>query len=232
MAARAGQYVKGGVDDGCGPSPVLISRVISSITPPNAPSPLGESVSRETLHRLRAYVELLSRWNKTVNLMARNEETNIWDRHIGDSLRLRELIPTDAISAVDLGSGAGLPGLVLAIATGLPFTLVEADHRKAAFLHEAVRITHASAGVLCCRIEALPLEQYPVIVARGLAPLSRLLAYAHRLLAPGGVGIFPKGQGVEAEIRDARREWRFVATRHVGTREGSCVLRISDIVHV
>ena len=110
-------------------------------------------VSRETQERLEAFTALLLAWNRTINLIARGDEANVWQRHIVDSLQLIPHIPAQANSAIDLGSGGGLPGLVLAIATGLPFTLIESDQRKCAFLREATRATAAQVTVLCERIE-------------------------------------------------------------------------------
>lgn len=199
---------------------------------------MPDSVSRETTARLRNYVALLLRWNATINLVGRADADpdTVWDRHIADSLRLLPLMPADATTTTDLGSGAGLPGLVLAVATGVPFALVEADRRKAAFLLEAARVTAAPVVVHCARIETAPfapifLDPAPVVTARALAPLARLLDYAGPLLAPGGVCLFPKGAGAEAEIADARRRgWRFRVDRHDDPEvPGSTILRIADL---
>lgn len=192
-----------------------------------------ESLSSETMDRLRNYVTLLLRWNAAINLIGRSDAGQVWARHITDCLRLQPLIPPGTTTAIDLGSGAGLPGLVLAIATDVPFALVEADRRKAAFLLEAARVTAAPVTVHCARIEAIRLAPAPLVTARALAPLARLLDYAQPLLAPGGVCLFPKGAGADAEIADARREWRFTVERHDGaTAPGSTVLRISDLARV
>ncbi len=190
-----------------------------------------ESVSRETMDRLRNYVALLLRWNATINLVGRGDADLLWTRHVADSLRLAPLVPPGADAATDLGSGAGLPGLVLAVVTGVPFALVEADRRKAAFLLEAARVTAAPVTVHCIRIEAAQLPPAPLVTARALAPLPRLLDYAYPLLAPGGACLFPKGAGADAEIAAARHQgWRFTVERHDDpAAPDSTVLRIADL---
>jgi len=194
-------------------------------------NPMLASVSGGTMDRLRTYVALLLRWNATINLVGGTDAGVVWDRHVADCLRLLPLVPGRATAATDLGSGAGLPGLVLAIATGTPFALVESDRRKAAFLIEAARVTAASAAIHCARIEAVQLAPAALVTARALAPLSRLLDYAHPLLAPGGTGLFPKGAGADAEIADARRAgWQFTVEKHDDPDvPGSTILRISDL---
>ena len=167
---------------------------------------------------LRAYAALLRRWTARINLVSRADATQIdgvqiWERHVLDSLRLLALIPAGTMRAIDLGSGAGLPGLVLAAASGIHFDLVEADRRKAAFLMEAKRATGAPVAIHCARIESLAeslaLPAAGLVTARALAPLERLLGLAAPLLAPGGVGLFPKGARAGEEIAAARRRWRF-----------------------
>ncbi|HEX7200391.1 MAG TPA: RsmG family class I SAM-dependent methyltransferase [Dongiaceae bacterium] len=134
---------------------------------------------------------------------------------------------------MDLGSGGGLPGLVLAIATGRPFHLVEADQRKAAFLREAARATAAPATIHACRIEALDLPPAPVITARALAALTVLLGMAHRFLAPGGICVFPKGRSVTDELTQAAAEWHMVITQTASSTDpAATLLRISEIRRV
>lgn len=161
--------------------------------------------------RLRAYAALLARWTQRISLVSRGDENQIWQRHVQDSLRLADLIPPGTPRGIDLGSGAGLPGLVLALATGIQFDLVESDRRKAAFLLEAQRLTGAPVRVHAERIELLPLDPAPLITARALAPLPRLLELAAPLLARGGTCLFPKGISVEDELVAARLGWQFDA---------------------
>jgi 16S rRNA (guanine527-N7)-methyltransferase len=188
---------------------------------------LSESLSEAVEARLRAYAALLARWTQRINLVSRADAGQIWERHVQDSLLLLPLIPAGVERAIDLGSGAGLPGLVLAVASGIHFDLVEADRRKAAFLQEAQRVTGADVTVHCARIEALSLAPALLVTARALAPLETLLGLAAPLLAPDGVGLFPKGARAEAEIEAARRIWRFELGR-AGTAE-SPILVVSGL---
>lgn len=189
-----------------------------------------QGVSRETRERLTAYVDLLLRWQRTINLISPRDIDQVWTRHIADSLQLASLIPADTDRAIDLGSGAGLPGLVLAIATGLPFDLVEADHRKAAFLREAARIAGAPATIHAARVDAVSLAPAPLVTARALAPLATLLHWASPLLAPGGFCLFPKGRGAEDELTAAAAQWQMHVHRTPSRTDPSAtILRISEI---
>lgn len=191
-----------------------------------------------TLHvehhaRLDRFVDLLRLWNRTINLVSEASAPEIWDRHVHDSLQCVPLIPPNANRGIDLGSGAGFPGLVLAIATDLPFDLIEADQRKAAFLREAARITQTAVTVHACRIDAAPVAPAPLVTARALAPLPQLLALAAPLLQPEGVCLFPKGARVDGELTAAKRKWHMqidaVPSR---TAPGAVVLRISELARV
>lgn len=167
-------------------------------------------VSRETLARLEAYVALLASWSTRINLVGRDTLADPWRRHILDSAQLQPLVPRVAHSLVDLGSGAGLPGLVLAI-LGLPVVpvveLVEADSRKCAFLAEATRVTGARVAIRQTRIEALPARPFDVVTARALAPLDRLLSLAHPFLAADSLCLFLKGARAGDELTLAGRHW-------------------------
>ena len=168
--------------------------------------------------------------NRRINLISPRDIELVWTRHIADSLQLAALIPPDTDRAIDLGSGAGLPGLVLAIATGIPFDLVEADHRKAAFLREAARLTGAAATVHATRIEAATIAPARLVTARALAPLATLLGWASKLLAPGGICLFPKGRGAEDELTAAAAQWQMQVHRTPSRTDPSAtILRISEI---
>ena len=185
-------------------------------------------VSRETRDRLNAYAALLRRWNARINLVS--EVADLETRHIADCSQLAGLVPPAAEPAMDLGSGAGLPGLVLAVVTGRRFILVEADRRKAAFLAEAARVTAAPVEVRAARIEAAGLPMTSLVVARALAPLPRLLALAAPLLAPDGTCVFLKGAGAEAEVEAARTDWQFGCERfRSGTAPDATVLRLTGV---
>ena len=133
-------------------------------------------VSRETLARLRAYVALVEKWQARVNLISPATLPDIWHRHIRDSAQLVPLLPGTAPSIMDIGSGAGFPGLVLAIMTDSPVTLVESDQKKSIFLQTVIRECGVRATVLAQRVEALDPQDVDVITARALAPVDRLLA--------------------------------------------------------
>ena len=169
-------------------------------------------VSRETLNRLEAYAALLIRWSARINLVGRNTLVDLWRRHILDSAQLQAVFPDSARSVIDLGSGAGLPGLVLAILGAPGVELVEADSRKAAFLREAARIAEADVTIRSCRIQAVPPHPVDVVTARACAPLDRLLGLAEPFLGPGSECLFLKGERVEDELTLARKHWTMTAT--------------------
>ncbi len=167
-------------------------------------------VSRETLERLGAYADLLGKWQNTVNLVAPSTLPDLWRRHMLDSAQLAPRLREESRSpptVADLGSGAGFPGLVLAVVTGFPMLLVEADARKCAFLREAVRVTEAPASVLNARIEALaPGEAVAdIVVARAVAPLEDLCFLAG-FLHPRCC-LFLKGRNWRRELTAARKRW-------------------------
>jgi 16S rRNA (guanine527-N7)-methyltransferase len=174
-------------------------------------------VSRETLERLDAFVPLLLKWQQAVQLVAPSTLPNLWTRHIADSLQLLDLA-YDAKIWVDLGTGGGFPGLVLAIARakepGWLMHLVESDTRKAAFLREAARVTGAPAKVHHERIEsaAKRLGKIDVVTARALAALPRLIDLAGPLLEQGARGIFLKTQYVGEELTEATKSWTMNST--------------------
>jgi 16S rRNA (guanine527-N7)-methyltransferase len=177
----------------------------------------GETVSRETWERLEQFVDLLLRRQRTTNLVASSTIPQVWTRHIADSLQLLALAPT-AARWIDLGAGGGFPGMVIACALagepGAQVHLVESVQKKAAFLRAAAADLELPAIVHAQRIEdfaATTSERFDVVTARALAPLDRLLGYAIPLLKRGSVGLFPKGQDVEAELTQASKSWTIEA---------------------
>jgi 16S rRNA (guanine527-N7)-methyltransferase len=187
-------------------------------------------MTSDTTIRLRLFADLLRYWNATLNLIGANDAATVWDRHIADSLQLATLIPAGTNRAIDLGTGGGFPGLVLAIATGVAFDLIESDRRKASFLRTAILETAASATVHNCRIEDARVAPATVITARALAPLPRLLPLAARLLAPGGICLFLKGTKLAEELTAAAGDWAMVADRIPSqTSPGGAVLRLSGL---
>ena len=189
--------------------------------------------SAEVTDRLRIYHALLLRWTARINLIARTDADEIWQRHILDSAQLGPFLPAPAAELVDLGSGAGFPGLVLAITTGWQVHLVESDQRKAAFLREAARATAAPAVVHPLRAEALKLPPVPVVTARALAPLAALLPLAAPLLRPDGICLFPKGATANDELTAAANGWQMRVERFPSqTSAGATILRLSEIRRV
>jgi 16S rRNA (guanine527-N7)-methyltransferase len=175
------------------------------------------TVSRETVAHLDAYVTLLRRWQGIKNLIAPSTLDHIWTRHIADSAQLIPLL-RGAKTIVDLGSGAGFPGLVLAIdckgKPGVHVHLVESNGRKASFLREVVRMTGAPATIHAIRIEDFT-RSWPgradLVTARALAPLSELLELSGDLLKTGVKAMFLKGQDIEAELTEATKCWNIRA---------------------
>jgi 16S rRNA (guanine527-N7)-methyltransferase len=183
-----------------------------SAVPPEVQTELEQlsNVSRETLERLATYHELLHKWQARINLVSANTLPDAWRRHFIDSAQLWPLLPKEAKVITDLGSGAGFPGLVLAILgqerAGFRVHLVESDQRKGAFLREVIRATGAPAEVHTVRIEQAEPWVSDVVTARALAPLDRLLPLAAPFLGPGGVALFLKGKSAQSELT-AAREW-------------------------
>ena len=168
-------------------------------------------VSRETQNALDRFAALLLRWNATINLVAKSDEPFLWERHIADLLQLVPLVKSRPLRGIDLGSGGGFPGLILALASGIPFDLIEADQRKVAFLREAIRATGAPVRVHAARIEFAKVAPAPLITARAVAPLSKLLTLAYPLLVPGGVCLFLKGANANVELTHASTQWQMQA---------------------
>lgn len=180
--------------------------------------------------RLTIYAKLIAHWSPRINLVAPRDLPRLWDRHITDAAQLVPLIPPAARSIADLGSGAGLPGLVLAILTGLPTHLVERDRRKAAFLREAVRATAATATVHAADAATLPPLHADLVTARALAPLPALLPLVAVHLAPGGAVLLPKGAAVEAELTAAAPLWTMRVERFPSrTDPAATILRLTEV---
>lgn len=166
-------------------------------------------VSRETLDALVTYAALLEKWQKRINLVGPRTVADLWSRHFLDSAQLVSLIPPGAKRLVDLGSGAGFPGLVLCILTGLETHLIESDTRKCAFLREAGRAAGVSSRltVHARRAESIELPPADVISARALAPLPDLLALAAPFWGAETQGLFLKGKRYEEELTAAKYGW-------------------------
>ena len=191
------------------------------------------SVSHETLGRLGVYLDLLGRWNARINLVSQATLADPWRRHILDSVQLRDDLGDVTGPVADLGSGAGLPGMVLAIMGQAPVFLLESDQRKCAFLRTVARETATAVTIREGRIEANPGIGAEAIVARACAPLARLLELAEPHLGAGGRAVLLKGRTIEAEIEEARLHWSFDARRRPSmTDPDGCILRLENIARV
>jgi 16S rRNA (guanine527-N7)-methyltransferase len=172
------------------------------------------NVSRETFERLEIYVDLLAKWNQRINLVAKSTLKEAWTRHIADSLQVFRALDHPAADWMDLGSGGGFPGLVVAIAAGdtgnpMQVTMVESDQRKATFLRTVLRETGTQGTVIAQRIEQVDPFGANIVSARALADLTTLMGFADRHLAPGGHCLFQKGKNWKSEVQSARTVWQF-----------------------
>lgn len=173
-------------------------------------------VSRETLERLTIYAEMLIKWQRRINLVGSSTIDHLWTRHFADSLELRDHAPSEAKNWLDIGSGAGFPGLVIA-ACGQPkdlkIDLVESNGKKCAFLREVSRCIKVQVSIHNCRIEAIDSQaiqdmSLDVVTARALAPLELLLDLAEQPLKCGALGVFPRGQDIEEELTACAKYWK------------------------
>ena len=194
------------------------------------------NVSRETQERLDIYLELLLKWSPKINLVSQDSLKDAAKRHFGDSLQVASLCPINAKTWVDLGSGGGFPGAVVAIALGeqdIDITLIESDQRKATFLRTVSRETKTPFVVIAERIENVPPMKSDVISARALAPLEELLGFAERHLAPTGVAFFMKGGSWRTEVDAAQKKWRFTCEAHTSvTHPDAAILEIGGLSRV
>jgi len=198
----------------------------------------GLNVSRETFLRLKEYEKLLFKWNAKINLVSRSTLDNFWNRHVLDSAQFLSSVGEKAGKWVDLGSGGGLPGLVVAILSDEiepvnKLFLVEADVRKAVFLKTVCRELGLKVEVYNNRIEELPPMSANIVSARALAPLKTLCLYAKNHLEKGGVAVFAKGENWKAELVEAQKKWIFSYEAVKSTlHEGSVVLVLRGIKSV
>jgi 16S rRNA (guanine527-N7)-methyltransferase len=190
-------------------------------------------VSRETLEGLRRYADILVKWQKSVNLVSPDSLKDLWRRHMLDSAQLRPHLPPEAQSLVDLGSGAGFPGLVLAI-LGVPDVhLIESDARKCVFLAEAARAAGLPPGnpvIHPARLEDVIDLKADIVTARACAPLARLLTYAEPFLHVDSTCLFLKGGRVEEELTEAAKTWRMQVERFPSLSDPSgTILRMKQV---
>lgn len=165
------------------------------------------TLSDHQISQFETYAELLKEWQKTINLVGPKTLDDIWGRHFLDSAQLWPLIPANSHRLVDLGSGAGFPGLVLAI-MGMPEVhLIESDQRKAAFLRECARQVALPVMVHAKRLEQVNVTKADVLTARALAPLTDLLDWGQKFVSHCSIGLFPKGEKAAEELEAAQKIW-------------------------
>jgi 16S rRNA (guanine527-N7)-methyltransferase len=192
-------------------------------------------VSRETRDRLSHYAELLLRWNHAINLVANGSLRDLWNRHFLDSAQLLPQLPGQGVDSgdlVDFGSGAGFPGLVLAIMGADHVHLIERDGRKCAFLREVAYKT--AAPVTVHSMDIAKIKPWPVkaVTARAFAPLSTLLPLAAPFIEQGALGLFLKGKALDDELTQASKEWRITADRVPSASDpAGCILRVRKLGH-
>lgn len=192
-------------------------------------------VSRETQDKLDLYLALLIKWSPKINLVSPASLKDAAKRHFQDSLQLSSLAPERVTSWVDMGSGGGFPGAVVAIVMkenydAFSMTLIESDQRKAAFLRTVSRETQTPFQVIAQRVEDVAPQNADVISARALASLSELCQFTERHMAAGGTALFPKGETWGQEVEDAQKQWRFTFKAHKSvTNDRAAILEIGGL---
>ena len=195
-------------------------------------------ISALAAERLQVFIELLVKWNAAINLVSPTSLADVWARHVADSAQVLDFAPVRRRRWLDLGAGAGFPGVVVSLIAAdtdnpVDVTLVESDQRKAAFLSTVSRETGVPMSVQAARIEAIAPQKADIVSARALAPLVKLCAFADRHLAPEGTSLFLKGGHYEAEIEEARRVWSFALdVRASSTDPSGAVLIMKDLRRV
>ena len=190
------------------------------------------NVSRETLARLKAYAGLLTDWNTRHNLVSARSLEDLWRRHFWDSAQLAPLIPPSAKTMVDLGSGAGFPGLVLAemLRGKIAVTLYEATAKKCAFLTAAAQRMELPVTIRNTRMEDARPEPFDVVTARACAPLPKLLTYAQRFTGPNSVCLLLKGQNLGSELTESHKYWKMKARQIPSLTDASgIILELRDL---
>ncbi|MEO1659793.1 MAG: 16S rRNA (guanine(527)-N(7))-methyltransferase RsmG [Pseudomonadota bacterium] len=192
------------------------------------------NVSRETLDRLSLIIQELDAWRQKINLIGPSEFDQVWRRHVLDSWQLFAHIPEGA-KTVDLGSGSGFPGLVLAAGFAHQeshMTMIESVGKKCAFLRAAIQSAKLQANVIHGRVESVNSVQAQCVTARAFAPLPKLLAYAEPWLTNGAYGVFPKGRRWQEELTAAQESWRFSYEAIPSMSGDGAILKISEVSRV
>lgn len=195
-------------------------------------------VPPQSLPKLVEFQKILCSFNNTINLVSKTDIQHIWKRHIVDSAQIYSVARKNILTWLDIGSGGGLPGLVLAcifdaVRPEITVNLVESDQRKATFLREASRLLELSTVVVCGEIQEIPAINCDVISARAVAPLAKLLSMSENHLSPNVDCIFLKGSCAVAEIASARNEWFFdMSIKQSRTSPDSSILHLSNVRRV
>jgi 16S rRNA (guanine527-N7)-methyltransferase len=190
---------------------------------------VGQSVSRETYERIEAYVERLKSGNERQNLVSASTTEHLWGRHILDSAQLARFEPASGASWVDIGSGAGLPGIIIACLAQGPVTLIEPRRLRAEFLAETVQVLGLKVTVERAKAENVR-GRFDVITGRAVAPLDRFLGISHHLSHAGTVWVLPKGRNAKSELAEARRNWQCEACEATSiTDPESTILVLSGV---
>ena len=192
------------------------------------------NVSDETLAKYKAWYDLLTRWNSRINLVGSSTLNNFWLRHALDSHQLYACLPAETKTIIDMGAGAGFPGIALAILLqenqDASVTLVESNGKKCNFLRTVIRELGLPANVLQQRIEEVTPNKYDVVTARAFAPLPKLLTYAHPFWGEATRGVFPKGESWDADVKAAEVDWDFeLRIKPSITDEQAQIILIEDL---
>ena len=171
-------------------------------------------VSRETFDRLKSYEQLLLKWQSKINLIGPDTVANVWNRHFVDSLQLLPLIPDLKVRMIDMGTGAGFAGMVLAIAGATDMHLLESDGKKITFLKEVARITNTSVNIHQGRIEEIAIDGTELILSRACSSLANLFSYSSRYVSRETKCLFHKGKNYPQELLDSQSEWLFDYSVH------------------
>ena len=193
---------------------------------------MHKNVSRETLEQLQTYISLLLDWNKRINLIGRMDPSPLWQRHILDCAQLLPLLPKGATRVIDIGCGAGLPGIIVAILSNLSVDLIESNGRKGMFLQEVIsRLGLADrVHLFSQRVEELTPWKSDVVMARAVAPMPRLLKFSHHFIGQATFSLFLKGQNVVEEIKEATKCWEIEYERlPSATSQTGCIIKISRL---
>lgn len=199
---------------------------------------LGDfNVSRESITRLEVLHNLLLKWQGHFNLIGPATAEDVWTRHILDALQLLPLIPQGTQTIADLGSGGGFPGLVLAATQPALVHMYESNGKKTSFLQEALRQMKIAGHVHKIRLDpamsSQGLPKVEVVTARAFAPLVKLLGMAKPFFGPETIGLFHKGQDVDAELTEAAKAWRIRFKKHPSMTDSmSNILEVEEISHV